>query len=651
MNLRLPYCVLAVCGVFCCHYSTAQNDTTITREIDRIDVIAPARKHQASPVQEISRVEMERLGLKSTADALRMFNGVSIKDYGGIGGLTTVSVRSLGAAHTAVSYDGVPVSNTQAGPVDVSMFNINDIASIKLAVGSDDQLLKPARMMASAATLGIEGYDFRPSDSTRHAANINLKCGSFGYWCANAKYSALIAKRISLTANAEVYGADGEYPFTLVNYNKSTRERRTNTDVLSYKGEIGFWHTDTIGNTLKFKAYAYNSERGLPGSIIYYNKEANERLLDRNVFAQTTYRRRLSPTLTAKIIAKYNYSFSRYDDTNVKYKGGHLQQNSTQNEGYLSLMTLWQPSRTIAISISLDEIYNTLDTDITDNPQPRRNTMIAGGNVRFTDGKWITATLTAVATRVRESVDHGGKLKDLDKTTPSLTVKITPMRNIFIRLMARQTFRVPTFNELYYTSLGFSGLRPETATEYNAGVGAEIFKTHLTADVFRNIVRDKIVAIPTTYVWKMANYGKAHITGAEVSADRMLQLWDVTTTFAAGYTYQHALDKTRKNPKLYNSQIPYTPRHSGHYSLTAEYKGFTLGYHALWSGKRYFAEQNIPANQMDGYIEHTASLSKTISKHLTIKASCINIGDEQYDIIRFYPMPGRQWQLQLSLTL
>ena len=651
MTTKLPYCILAAWLVVVCQNVKAQNDTTIHREIDRIDIVAPARKQQASPVQEIGRVEMERLGLRSTADALRMFNGVSIKDYGGIGGLTTVSVRSLGAAHTAVSYDGVPVSNTQAGPVDVSMFNINDIAAIKLAVGSDDQLLKPARLMASAATLAIEGVYYNPADSTRHAANINLKCGSFGYWFVNAKYSSKIANRMSLTVNAEAYTADGEYPFTLVNHSQTTRERRKNTDVLSYKGEIGINHIDSIGNALKIKLYAYNSERGLPGSIIYYNNVANERLLDRNVFAQAAYKRRLSPTLTAKIIAKYNYSYSRYDDTNVKYKDGHLQQNSTQNEGFLSLMTLWQPWRAIAMSISLDEIYNTLDTDITDNPQPRRNTMIAGANIRFTDGKWITTTFSAVATRVRESVEHGNSLKDLDKTCPSLTVKITPMRNFFIRLMARQTFRVPTFNELYYTTLGFSGLRPETATEYNAGIGAEFYKIHFTADVFRNIVRDKIVAIPTTYVWKMANYGKAHIAGAEFSAERMIMIRNVTTTFAAGYTYQHALDKTRKNPKLYNSQIPYTPLHSGHYSLTAEYQGFTLGYHALWSGERYFREQNIPDNLMDRYIEHTLSLSKTILKRLTIKASCINIGDEQYDIIKFYPMPGRQWQLQLKLTL
>ena len=651
MPTKLPYCILAAWLVVVCQNVKAQNDTTIHREIDRIDIYAPKRHQQASPVQEISRVEMERLGIKSTADALRMFNGVNIKDYGGIGGLTTVSVRSLGAAHTAVSYDGVPVSNTQAGPVDVSMFSISDIAAIKLAVGSGDQLLQPARLMASAATLGIEGIDFIPTDSARHSANVNLKCGSFGYWFLNAKYSSRIAKRMSLTTNAEIYGANGEYPYTLVNFNKTTRERRTNTDVLSYKGEIGISHIDSIGNTLKIKAYAYHSERGLPGSVIFYNKTANERLLERNIFVQSTYRRRLSPTLTAKVVAKYNYSFSRYDDTNVKYKDGHLQQNSTQNEGYISLMTLWQPWRAIALSISLDEIYNTLDTDITDNPQPRRNTMIAAGSVRFSDGKWITTTISAIATRVREIVDHGTKLNNLDKICPSFTMKLTPTKKIFIRLMARQTFRIPTFNELYYTTLGFSGLRPEQAAEYNVGIGANIFGATITADIFRNIVRDKIVATPTTYVWKMANYGKAHITGAELSVDKMFNFGFITSTFAAGYTYQHALDKNRKNQKLDNSQIPYTPLHSGHYSLTTEYQGFTLGYHALWSGKMYFLEQNIPENQMDGYIEHTISLSKTILKHLTIKASCINIGDAQYDIIKFYPMPGRQWQLQLSLTI
>ena len=73
-------------------------------------------------------------GLQNIADAVRRFAGANVKDYGGIGGLKTVSVRSLGATHTAVAYDGVAVSNTQAGQIDIGRFALDDIDMLSLSV-------------------------------------------------------------------------------------------------------------------------------------------------------------------------------------------------------------------------------------------------------------------------------------------------------------------------------------------------------------------------------------------------------------------------------------------------------------------------------------------------------------------------------------
>ena len=64
----------------------------------------------ASPLQQFSSGDMQALGIKSVAEALRLANGVTVKDYGGLGGMKTVSVRNLGAEHTGVLYDGVPVT-------------------------------------------------------------------------------------------------------------------------------------------------------------------------------------------------------------------------------------------------------------------------------------------------------------------------------------------------------------------------------------------------------------------------------------------------------------------------------------------------------------------------------------------------------------
>ncbi|MBQ4298879.1 MAG: TonB-dependent receptor plug domain-containing protein, partial [Bacteroidales bacterium] len=58
----------------------------------------------------------QRLPLLS--DAVRRFTGVQLKDYGGVGGLKTVNVRSLGSEHVGVFIDGIQVDNAQNMQVD-----------------------------------------------------------------------------------------------------------------------------------------------------------------------------------------------------------------------------------------------------------------------------------------------------------------------------------------------------------------------------------------------------------------------------------------------------------------------------------------------------------------------------------------------------
>ena len=59
--------------------------------------------------------------------------------------------------------------------------------------------------------------------------------------------------------------------------------------------------------------------------------------------------------------------------------------------------------------------------------------------------------------------------------------------------------------------------------EYNVGItwsksGWSVFDyISVTLDGYYNDVTDKIVAFPTTYAWKMANYGKVHAAGVDVT--------------------------------------------------------------------------------------------------------------------------------------
>ena len=163
-----------------------------------------------------------------------------------------------------------------------------------------------------------------------------------------------------------------------------------------------------------------------------------------------------------------------------------------------------------------------------------------------------------------------------------------------------------------------------------------------------NKVDNKIVAFRSTYVWKMRNFGRVDITGVDLSADtRFFLAPRYTVDINASYTYQKAIDKTDSSAKNYNDQIPYTPEHRYSARVTLASLYGTLSYTVLHVGERYYLKQNIPVNKMSAYDEDSLTyfLDWTIGGvDCRWSVSCINIFDEQYDIVKFYPMLGRSWK-------
>ena len=124
--------------------ASAQNPTTSplsSQELARLDSIQQlhevtvAAKHPVRTIatsQTLSGADLQALSTTSVADALKYFSGVQIKDYGGLGGLKTINVRSLGAQHVGVYIDGIRITNAQNGTVDLGKFSLSSLESVSL---------------------------------------------------------------------------------------------------------------------------------------------------------------------------------------------------------------------------------------------------------------------------------------------------------------------------------------------------------------------------------------------------------------------------------------------------------------------------------------------------------------------------------------
>lgn len=643
--------------------SAQEVDTLRHRTLSGVEVVEKARTsvtRQGTPLQVMNKASIERLGVQELSDAVRRFSGVTVKDYGGIGGLKTVSIRSLGAQHTAVSYDGVTVTDAQSGQVDISRFTLDNVEMLSLSIGQADDIFQTARMYASAGALSIKTgtplFKEKPFNTF-----VKIKGGSFGLFNPAIRYEQKLGKQWAVSLHADWLSAKGAYPFTLVNGQEVTQETRKNSDVQSLRLEGNLFGDFGKGGKLNGKIYYYDSERGLPGSVILYNTNAKERVWDNNFFTQFHYENQFHSNLKFQASAKYNYSFSKYRDVSNKYSGGKQEDLNTQNEYYGSAGVLYTPIEHFFFTLNTDLAHSALENNFVKSPAPKRLSSLTALAAQY-KSTILTATASLLGTYITDKVENGDRPADRKRLSPAVSLSWRPFAEQSFRIRAsyKDIFRVPTFTDLYYLRMGNTNLKPEQATQYNAGItwsgeiGSVVRLLSVSADGYINKVHDKIVAIPNMYIWKMMNMGEVDIKGVDINLQAEFPLpLKMSLLLSSAYSYQYAIDVTDPEEKNYKDQIPYTPRHSGSASASLENPWVNLSYTLMAAGERYALPQNIESNRIGSYIEHSISLNRSFAVKrctLRIQGEVLNLTDKTYDIIQYYPMPGRSWRLGLSVT-
>lgn len=118
-------------------------------------IVVENRKKEIIPAQSLSGETLQNLNSQSVADALRYFSGVQIKDFGGIGGIKTVNIRSMGTHHIGVFYDGIQLGNAQNGQIDLGRYSLDNIEEIQLYNGQKSNIFQGAKDFGSSGTIYI----------------------------------------------------------------------------------------------------------------------------------------------------------------------------------------------------------------------------------------------------------------------------------------------------------------------------------------------------------------------------------------------------------------------------------------------------------------------------------------------------------------
>jgi vitamin B12 transporter len=661
---------------------SARVDTAHIKTLRGVTVFTSGYK-EVIPSQKLSGETLKSLNSFSVADAIRYFAGVQVKDYGGIGGLKTVDMRSMGTNHMGVFYDGIQLGNAQNGQIDLGKFSMDNIESIAVYNGQKSDIFQPARDYGSSGSIYLRSR--KPVFDSSKTTNFKgvFKTGSFGLINPSLLLEQKLTDNVHYSISGEYIKSSGRYPFRYKRVFHGSRSTAWDTTAMRQNGDINSLRLESgvYGNLNRglwnAKAYFYDSERGIPGAIVNNVWKRSQRQWDRNFFLQGSLQKNIVRGYDIQVNAKFANDYMRYlnPDTTLMY----IDNKFHQQEWYGSVANKYSLSKKIDINLSTDFQYNTLNANLDGFVLPKRFTSLVA-LAGAADLGLLKMQASVLATFVNERVSKGNTstgdstiaAPSKKEVTPAFFISYKPFSqaDFNVRAFYKHIFRMPTFNDLYYTDIGNISLKPEYTHQYNLGfayrktrAGKGLIEWQLQSDFYFNQVTDKIVAVPKgsgMYRWMMMNIGNVEIRGVDVVSDFTFSFpVGVLLNIRTAYTYQTAQDFTkRKNPELqkitYGGQIPYIPWQSGSLISSVQYHSWRLNYSFIYVGERYQNSANIPENYEQPWYTSDLSASKNIQfkrYRCRISGELNNVFNQDYEVVLNYPMPKRNYKIILSVEL
>lgn len=599
--------------------------------------VVGVKPHYLTPSQTLRGDMLCNLSATSVADALKYFSGVQIKDYGGLGGLKTVNVRSLGSQHVGVYLDGIRITNAQNGQIDLGRYSLSNMESVSLYNANRNERLQSASEYASAATVYMQTK--RPTETTY---TMEYGCGSFGL----NKLKGYVALKNLLFIDAEYQHSDGDYAFRFRSEQEDTVGTRHNSDITFYRLEAaGFY------KGLSTHVYYYNSERGLPGPVIRRLSDqwdSTDRQWDENFFIQSSYKHSWEH-FGLKTNLKYSYDYLHYlQDPRTNAATMYCNNHYTQQDLYGSVAAAWN-TRYVSLTASTDLRWSDLNADV-----------YKFAYVYRLDSKSLLSAIASYRGFEANIALLYTHISDHTRGAASPLSRLTPMYlaswhggPLTVRAFHKRIFRAPTLNDLYYTLVGNAQLRPEYTSQWDLGVDYKDRHLHLAVDLYTSRIEDKIVAIPMKcqFRWSMVNFGLVRSLGISTTAGYDRTWGKLVLSANANYTCQRDRDFSSPSDPEYKNTIPYSPLHSASLIVSLGYDGWSACTSWLYTGDRFALISNNKEDMLGAWQTVDLKLSKTftVSRHsLQTTIECNNLTDSRHEVVKRYPMPGRNWKLTLQ---
>lgn len=597
------------------------------------------------PTSVIDAGRIEASGAQDLGDVVAHAPGVFVRRYGGLGGLRTVSLRGTSPQQVALFVDGVRYGSSSESGFDLGNIPAAALERVEVVRGGDAALFG-ANSLGGAVNV-ITGASV-PGGMRIGATGA---IGSFGERSLGMHGATRFGGH---SVNLAVHGTEssGDYPFIYNEFGETVEAHRSNGDFDNLYGRAGWSWQPNGGWNFGASAQAYDTERGVPGAVVQGSREQlRARLQESDIFV-TAHAERSIGRWVVSLSGNGRRNDLRYVDPDARLNGPDGIDNSyDRSEAGLTGKAIWFPDDNTLLSGTLeaDAAYlsgDNLDPSVGSSVNRRRLGSGLRGTRRFAGGWFGTELKLDAGLRFDFFSDLNTQL------APSVGLVWRPFEEpLRFRAHLARNYRAPSFSEQYYLNFGNADLNVERSESISLGATWEATpRLVVEAGLFGIDTRDLIVSIPRSPVsWSARNVG--HVVSRGLELGTVGSFLDGLLDAQLSYTLMEALD--RSGGITEGHLLPYAPQELFNGILGLNRWGVTLSGSWEYVSHRHTLAYNTAEGALPHYLLINAGLA---ARHrfgrieLTGRLNVLNLFDEEYQVVRNYPMPGRSLRLECGVS-
>ncbi|WP_078219693.1 TonB-dependent receptor plug domain-containing protein [Acinetobacter pittii] len=565
-------------------------DTTNVTQLDPIVVTASKSAEKASEVPArisvIDEKTIEQNPLLNVSDIIQRDPSVYIKQSGGLGQISEISLRGTKSVHTLVLKDGARLnSQNELGPLYPAFLDTTDVQQIEILKG-------PASVQYGSDAIGgvVQLISKKPEKTGAELTGI---------YGENNTYKAIVNANLVTDQGfyAQVGGQRLESDGTRI-FESQPQNEKAGYDQKGYHAKIGFFQENLID------ASASISEN--KGTNVFSNdyitNTAQRQFENRVINTKVAY------NILPDLIINAHYA-NVQDKQNVPAYGSYY--NTENNESDLNLKWKFTPNQNILVGAT----YN--------DANYKSNTILNSDKSVNSTGYYLQHQLkndlfdTQVGVRLEDNQRFG------THTVGQGAIRYHFLPNASVYANIGSAFRAPTLNELYSQWGGNENLAPEESTSYEMGMNYD-----LTSNVSTNfsVYHTKIKDLIAYNAGTNTNIAKANFTGGEAGIK-----WQQDDLFLST---EYAYVKTENEKD--NTEIAYRPRQTITVSTGLENAIYGISASLIARSKSYADSAN--SMRVPGYATVDLNAYWNIIPNVKVFTNIQNVGDVQYrEVLNTYP--------------